>query len=728
MKKLLLTAPLLALVLSANSQTQIVNSTFEAWETATDETGEPLNWNGLMTADASGIYSSLRKPLLSRSTDVRSGATGSYSARIQTLENSVFGINTMGVLTLGKVRFASTTPNHTDNYIKSIQSDSYFSESFTDTPDSVVFWVKYLPVTPSPTLKAKASFIIHKNLTTGDYKDPNDISGTNTVATAITDISYNAGNWQRIAVKFDYVANPNEGAFLLGSFMSCSVPGGGSTNDALLIDDVELIYAPKATFTVSGTSVCNGGSLNFTSTSTNYATSYSWNFGDGTANSTQQNPSHTYTTAGSFDVTLTATNQWGSTTSAITTIIVNPLADAAINYAQATYCLNDTDPVPTVTNAGTFTSTTGLIINSATGVIDLSASTPGNYTVTNTYNGSCPNTGTTSITINPAADATFSYNPHTVCSSSTNVTPTVANAGTFSSTPSGVVFANTTTGEIDVENSTVGNYTITHTVAGTVACPTSGAASNFSFAIVSPPNATFSYAQTAYCASATDPFPVLGTGAVSGTFSSTTGLTINSFSGVIDLSASPAGTHTVINTIPYTGICPETSETFNITINPLPIVHLPVFENICVNHPPIVLSGGTPTGGTYSGNGVTAGSFDPSTVNPGLIVISYAYTNPTTGCSHSTVNSITVDACLGLEDNTTAAIAVYPNPTNGQLTIDNISGTTAFKVVTVSGQVVLNGELSTAANTVDLSSFEDGIYVLQLFQEQEIQSVRIIKQ
>ncbi len=67
---------------------------------------------------------------------------------------------------------------------------------------------------------------------------------------------------------------------------------------------------PVANFTGSPTSGNTPLTVNFTDQSTG-ATSWSWSFGDGGA-STAQNPSHTYTSQGTFSVTLTATNSCGS--------------------------------------------------------------------------------------------------------------------------------------------------------------------------------------------------------------------------------------------------------------------------------------------------------------------------------------------------------------------------------------------------------------------------------
>ncbi|MBW8050828.1 MAG: PKD domain-containing protein [Cytophagales bacterium] len=68
---------------------------------------------------------------------------------------------------------------------------------------------------------------------------------------------------------------------------------------------------PVADFTADTTIIIAGDTVNFTDLSTNTPTSWSWDFGD-VGTSSLQNPSHTYTTAGAYTVSLTASNAYGS--------------------------------------------------------------------------------------------------------------------------------------------------------------------------------------------------------------------------------------------------------------------------------------------------------------------------------------------------------------------------------------------------------------------------------
>lgn len=69
--------------------------------------------------------------------------------------------------------------------------------------------------------------------------------------------------------------------------------------------------SPTSSFTTTNTSP---NTIAFTNTSTGSPTSYLWNFGDGTT-STEENPTHVFTTDGIYTISLTAINDCGSQTS-----------------------------------------------------------------------------------------------------------------------------------------------------------------------------------------------------------------------------------------------------------------------------------------------------------------------------------------------------------------------------------------------------------------------------
>ena len=87
---------------------------------------------------------------------------------------------------------------------------------------------------------------------------------------------------------------------------------------------------PPPTPSVSGSGSPTSGTaplgVNFTAAGTETGgsiTGYSWNFGDGSAVSTTQNPSHTYTASGSYTATVTATDANSKTATATVGITVS---------------------------------------------------------------------------------------------------------------------------------------------------------------------------------------------------------------------------------------------------------------------------------------------------------------------------------------------------------------------------------------------------------------------
>lgn len=88
-------------------------------------------------------------------------------------------------------------------------------------------------------------------------------------------------------------------------------------------ESTPVLNPPVASFTATPASVTLGTGTSFHDTSTNTPTSWAWDFGDGTL-STSQNPSHTFATAGTFTVTLIATNADGADTATLN-YTVNPV-------------------------------------------------------------------------------------------------------------------------------------------------------------------------------------------------------------------------------------------------------------------------------------------------------------------------------------------------------------------------------------------------------------------
>src|SRR6202023_2970454 len=135
---------------------------------------------------------------------------------------------------------------------------------------------------------------------------------------------------------------------------------------------------------------------------------------------------------------------------------------ATIAYTGSPYCATGTATVTLAgTAGGTYTAPAGVVINAATGDIDLVASTPGTYTITYSFtSGGCSNTTTTSITINALPAATINYGGSPYCATGTATVTLAGTAGGTYTAPAGVVI-NTATGEIDLVASTAGTDTTT---------------------------------------------------------------------------------------------------------------------------------------------------------------------------------------------------------------------------------------------------------------------------
>ena len=209
---------------------------------------EPAAWHSF--ASATGEFVNFVKGNTQQfvaSNDVRPGSEGTQSVLLSS--NILLGVKANGNCTNGQINAGSMTADDAaNNYNFSDPANNGFNTAFQGRPDSIAFWAKYLPADKNPNNednKARMSTIITTN---ARYQDPEatDYSAVK-VASAVVNYAATADlGWQRISVPFTYTGIASEPAYILTTFTTNQVPGGGSSEkgklDSVYIDDVELIY------------------------------------------------------------------------------------------------------------------------------------------------------------------------------------------------------------------------------------------------------------------------------------------------------------------------------------------------------------------------------------------------------------------------------------------------------------------------------------------------------
>jgi PKD repeat protein len=169
--------------------------------------------------------------------------------------------------------------------------------------------------------------------------------------------------------------------------------------DNINISSVAIPVPPVANFTSNTTTICVGESITFTDQSTNTPTTWNWNFSGLTPTSFIQNPNITFTTAGTYSVTLIATNADGSDSEIKTNYITVNAIPQISSFSTTNIICNGDYSGQIIVNMSSgqspflYNMNNGGNQNSNT-FNNLAA---GNYSFIVTDNNTCSNTSSTSI-------------------------------------------------------------------------------------------------------------------------------------------------------------------------------------------------------------------------------------------------------------------------------------------------------------------------------------------
>ncbi|MFM7747028.1 MAG: PKD domain-containing protein, partial [Bacteroidota bacterium] len=337
--------------------------------------------------------------------------------------------------------------------------------------------------------------------------------------------------------------------------------------------------------------------------------------------------------AGSYNLTYTVI-QLGVSYSDIVVATVNARPNVTLS-AFSVVCTGS----PTITLSGGSPSGGTYTVN-GTSATTFNPNTSGNYTIVYSYSdgNGCSNTASRTLTVNQTTAVTITSSRDSInAGGSVSLTATNLPLGTYSWTPGSTLSA--TNSQIVVATPTA---TTTYSVTGTniSGCPSTASKT---IVVLSLPSVNAGN-DTTLCQNSGS-LNLVGSPA-GGTWSGT-GVSGNSFN------PNSVGTFTITYTIAQLGS--NFTDTRVITVAANPSVSLSTFSARCEGDPSFALSGGSPSGGSYTVNGNPTTNFNPSTA--GTFTVVYSFTNGS-GCTSSATRTITVNAKTTVTWNALGAVSI----------------------------------------------------------------------
>ncbi|MBS1634540.1 MAG: gliding motility-associated C-terminal domain-containing protein [Bacteroidetes bacterium] len=253
------------------------------------------------------------------------------------------------------------------------------------------------------------------------YFDGSTWTTIDPIAKSVNTSCSGQGKWTAFSLALPASANNNANVKI--GFNWTNDSDGSGSDPSFAVDDIALSTAtvaapPVADFAASSTTICAGQCINFTDNSTNTPTSWSWSFpGASVTTATLQNPTNIcYNTAGTYTVSLTATNTSGSNT-ATKSNYITVLPTPTVNTTPHFGAICGGIPVNvSATGAANYTWTPAAGLSSTNTASATCAATANTiYTVTGTAANGCSDTAIVSITVG-GMNLLASVSPTVICS------------------------------------------------------------------------------------------------------------------------------------------------------------------------------------------------------------------------------------------------------------------------------------------------------------------------
>lgn len=191
----------------------------------------------------------------------------------------------------------------------------------------------------------------------------------------------------------------------------------------------------------------------------------------------------------------------------------------------------------------------------------------------------------------------------------------------------------------------------------------------------------------------------------------------------------PLGTTTVTYTA-TDGNGNSANCTFDVTVSALELITMDLspVDTQCVNSAAVNLAAlASPSGGTWTGPGVSGMSFDPAAAGTGTHTLVYTVTN-IDGCESTAGGTIYVDVCTGMNDlSGDNNLVLYPNPNNGNFILETVE-ISVVEIYNAMGELVFAGKTAAGKNNLSVENLAGGIYLVKISVNDEVKLVRMVKE